>query len=251
MIISDEHRYVFVELPRTGSTAVASELVENYGGRPILGKHSTYRDFLRVATPEQKGYFAFSGIRNPLDVAVSRYVQLKTNKGQRFTDPIKLADRNTAVEKMENRIYRWVHDRDATFEQFLLRWYVLPYDTWASLDHKRMDMILRFEHLSDDFAEVIRRIGLEPVRPLPVVNPTPARQREFESHYTPAAAARAVWVFGPYMEEFGYDFPQSWRKRRVPTASRFFQRFVRLFRSFYWNYARVARGARRPKLAPG
>lgn len=251
MIISDEHRYVFVELPRTGSTAVATELVENYGGRAILGKHSTYRDFLRVATPEQKSYFVFSGIRNPLDVAVSRYVQLKTNKGQRFTDPIKLVDRNTAVEKMENRVYRWVQQNDATFEQFLRRWYLLPYDTWASLDHKRMDMVLRFENLAEDFAEVIGRIGLEPVRPLPIVNPTPARARQFETYYTPAAIARAVWVFGPYMEEFGYDFPETWPKRRAPAGSRFFQRFLRFFRGLYWKYARVARGARRPKLAPG
>jgi hypothetical protein len=29
VIVSDQHRYVFVELPRTGSTAVAAELSEN------------------------------------------------------------------------------------------------------------------------------------------------------------------------------------------------------------------------------
>lgn len=251
MIISDEHRYVFIELPRTGSTAVASELVENYGGRALLGKHSTYRDFLRIATPEQTQYFAFSGIRNPLDVAVSRFVQLKTNKGQRFTDPIKLADRNTAVEKMENRIYKWVQENDATFEQFLRRWYLVPYDTWASLDHKRMDMLLRFESLAGDFAEVIGRIGLEQVRPLPVVNPTPARARDFETYYTPGAINRAVWVFGPYMEDFGYEFPESWGTRTVPAWSRLVQRGLRLIRGLYWKYGRVARGARRPKMAPG
>jgi len=251
VIISDQHRYVFVELPRTGSTAVAAELTENYGGRSILGKHSTYRDFLRIATPDQSQYFTFSGIRNPLDVAVSRYVQLKTNKGQRFTDPAKLADRNTRVEKMENRIYKWVQENDATFEQFLSRWYLLPYDTWASLDHKRMDMVLRFENLSDDFAEGLRRIGLDPVRPLPVVNPTPARSREFEGYYTPRAMDRAVWVFGPYMEQFGYRFPDAWGTMKVPAWSRVVRRAVGLFRGLYWKYGRVARGARRPKMAPG
>ena len=30
----------------------------------------TYRDFLRQATEDEKTYFVFSGIRNPLDVAV-------------------------------------------------------------------------------------------------------------------------------------------------------------------------------------
>jgi hypothetical protein len=251
VIISDEHRYVFIELPRTGSTAAAAELCQNYGGQEKLGKHSTYRDFLRIATPEQKAYFALAGIRNPLDVAVSRYVQLKTDKGQRFSDPVKLAQRNTAVERLETRIYHWIHDNDADFEQFLRRWYLLPYDTWASLDHRRMDMLLRFESLADDFDSALRRLGLEPVRRLPVVNPTRAREGGFESYYTPAAIRRAAWVFGPYMEEWGYAFPAAWGEVRVPAWSRLLMHVLRLGRGIYWKHIRVARGSRQPKMAPG
>ena len=251
MVISDKHGYVFVELPRTGTTAVAAELVENYDGHEILGKHSTYRDFLKVATPEQRQYFAIASIRNPLDVAVSRYVQLKTDKGRRFTDPVKLKQRDTAVERIETRIYRWVQQNDASFEQFLRRWYLLPYDTWASLDHRRMDSVLRFEHLADDFAATLRRIGIEPVRPLPQVNVTVARDRDYESHYTPGAIGRAMWVFGPYMREWGYDFPASWDRRGVPLWARLLYRVARVFRTVYWRFIRVARGARKPKLAPG
>lgn len=251
MIVSDEHRYVFIELPRTGSTAVATELKANYGGREVLGKHSTYRDFLRVATPEQRGYFRIASIRNPLDVAVSRYVQLKTNKGERFSDPIKLAQRNTAVERLETRAYHWVHEHDADFAAFLRHFYVLPYDTWASLDHKRMDSLLRFESLADDFERTLRQMGIEPVRPLPAVNVTAARDREFESYYTPAAIGRAVWVFGPYMQEWGYAFPSSWGRRGVPLWARLLFRVARFGRGVYWRYIRVARGSRSPKLAPG
>src|SRR2546426_260618 len=40
LIVSHKHRYVFVELPRTGSTAVRHELRELYDGTPILHKHS-------------------------------------------------------------------------------------------------------------------------------------------------------------------------------------------------------------------
>lgn len=70
VIISDRHRYLFVELPRTGSTAVHRELKARYDGTPILTKHATYRDFLKVATENQKRYFVFSSVRNPLDDAV-------------------------------------------------------------------------------------------------------------------------------------------------------------------------------------
>jgi hypothetical protein len=251
VIVSDEHRYVFIELPRTGTTAVATELKENYGGREVLGKHSTYRDFLRIATPEQRSYFKIGSIRNPLDVTVSRYVQLKSNKGERFTDPVKLAQRNTAVERLETRAYHWVHDHDADFEAFLKHFYVLPYDTWASLDHKRMDSLLRFETLPADFERTLRQIGIEPVRPLPAVNVTSARDRDFVSYYTPGSIGRAVWVFGPYMREWSYAFPESWGRRRVPLWARLAFRAARFVRGVYWKYIRVARGSRAPKLAPG
>lgn len=256
MMISHEHRYVYIEVPRTGSSAVRRELQEMYGAEPILRKHATYRDFLRQASDEEKTYFAFSGIRNPLDVAVTRYVHLKGNVKDHFTDPWSVKVRNSLASRIERRIFAWVQRTDATFGEFLKRWYLLPYDTWTSLDHQGIDMVLRFEHLHDDFAEALRRIGLEPVRPLPVVNATPGREPDFESYYTPEAARRAVWVFGPYMEQWGYRFPESWGAVRVPAWSKVLMRIVRFYRSIYWKYFRfadyVARRPQRPTAdSPG
>ena len=199
MMISHEHRYVYVEVPRTGSSAVRLELREKYGAEPILRKHATYRDFLRQATEDEKTYFVFSGIRNPLDVAVTRYVHIKGNVKDHFTDTWSVKIRNSLASRIERRIYAWTQRTNATFADFLKRWYIVPYDTWTSLDHERIDMVLRFEHLQEDFAEALRRIGLEQVRPLPAINVTPGRERDFVGYYTPDIVERAVWVFGPYM----------------------------------------------------
>ncbi len=79
MIISDTHRYLFVELPHTGTTAISQELRECYDGRKILHKHARYGDFLRGATASQRDYFVFSCIRNPLDEAVSIYARLRSD----------------------------------------------------------------------------------------------------------------------------------------------------------------------------
>ena len=54
MIISHKHKYVFIELPMTGSTAINNELRENYDGIYVLKKHSSYRDFLKDATEAEK-----------------------------------------------------------------------------------------------------------------------------------------------------------------------------------------------------
>ena len=40
MIISHKHKYVFVELPQTASSAIAKELKANYDGHEILFKQS-------------------------------------------------------------------------------------------------------------------------------------------------------------------------------------------------------------------
>jgi hypothetical protein len=249
MIISHAHRYVFVELPRTGSTAISYELREHYGGEKVLAKHATYRDFLRHATADERGYFAFSSIRNPLDVAVSRYSHIKSNPAGRFTDPAQLAKRRSLPQRMENRIHAWTHRTDASFGDFLRTWYRLPFDTWASLDHHRLDAILRFENLQDDFEAVLGRLGIEMVRPIPVVNVTPDRNREYLSAYTPDLVDHAVWVFGPYMREWGYEFPAEWGPRKVPLSSRLLMRALRPVRWFYWEGLRPSDYVERQKRA--
>lgn len=256
MILSHAHRYVFIETPRTGSRAVATELVEQYDGIPILYTHATYRDFLRRATPDERTYFAFSGIRNPLDIAVSRYTELTTNESGRFTDAREIRIRSNLAGRFERRLYQWVQRNNASFEAFLLRWYVLPYDTWTSLDHKRLDAVLRNETLGDDFEAALRRLRIEPKRPLPVRNVTEGRDPGYVDRYTPRAIRRAAWVFGPYMAEWGYAFPAAWGQVRTPAWSRLLLRAIRPMRSLYWTGMRFrdyGRGrATRPwPTAPG
>ena len=206
MIISHRHRYVFVEMPRTGSRAVADELEQYYDGHEILRKHARIRTSCGTR-PATSGRFSFSSVRNPLDVAVTRYAHLRANKDNRFTEARQISIRNSLASKVERRIHRWMVKHDADFEAFLLRWYLLPYDTWTSVDHRRLDLVMRTETLSDDFSRALERIGIEPNRRLPVVNATPGRETDFVSFYTPRAIKRAAWVFGPYMREWGYEFP--------------------------------------------
>ena len=59
MIVSDKYKYLFIQHPTTASTSIALELCLKYDGKPILWKHANYRDFLTIATEEQKKYFVF------------------------------------------------------------------------------------------------------------------------------------------------------------------------------------------------
>ena len=79
MIISHQHKYIFIGLPLAASTAISKELCEKYGGKPILAKHSIYQDFLKVATKEEKSYKVLACSRNPLDISVSQYSKMMSN----------------------------------------------------------------------------------------------------------------------------------------------------------------------------
>lgn len=247
VIISDRHRYLFVELPRTGSTAVHRELKARYDGTPILTKHATYRDFLKIATEDQKRYFVFSSVRNPLDDAVSKYFKVKGGRAHGAVPrgragnrpPGKRRGRDRLINRLlDTHMTRFVRRTDADFPTFFLRYSVLPYDTWASLDHQRFGLVMHFETLTDDFERALRRIGLEPQRPLPVANPTAGRQPDYASYYVPQIRGRARRVLGPYMERWGYQFPASWGIRGPTRVDWLGYRVYSFFACLYWRYLR-------------
>jgi Sulfotransferase family len=236
MIISHENRYIFVELPQTGSTAVSKELQDKYGGKRILKKHATYRDFLRQATSEEASYFAFAGIRNPMDKLVSLYFKYKydhrnTGRGHFFKDS------NALLKWHMQRQFDFVHGLGADFPSYFLRYYHLPYDDWSSLDHSRMNFIIRFESLSEDFTSLLHQLGIPPLRPLPLMNKTSDRELDFWSYYPREVRSRARWVFGPYFRRWGYKFPADW-EQDLPFASGLACGLANFPRRFYWRYLR-------------
>lgn len=235
MILSDTHEYVFVELPHTGSTAVAAELTHHYGGRAILHKHARYHQFLAQATAKQRRYFVFSGLRNPLDEAVSYYFRYKTDHQGRYSNPANWKRNGGSVSDHSVSQYLFIHDHDADFPAYLRQFYRKPYDNWSNLAHRRMDFVIRFESLEAHFAAVLRRLGLEPVRPLPVVNKTAKRRRAFWEYYPHDLRPWAARIFGPFLLDWGYALPPEWGPLGVPWSSRLLFYAMRPLRRRRWT----------------
>lgn len=238
MIISHAHKYLFIELPRTGSTAVRQELIENYEGIKILHRHSTYFEFLRICSSEEKKYFVFSCIRNPLDVAVSLYFQLKTNHNEKYTDPEMLKYRKSIVERIQNLMFNYVQHSNADFQTFFLRFYIVSYNNWASISDPYYDFVMRFENLQEDFSKALRMIGIEPKTSLPAKNVTAIREKDFLSYYTPPTIRRAKRVFGPFMKQWGYQFPPEWNNSSIPWWNQLEYDFLTIIRTIYWKHFR-------------
>ena len=130
MIISHKHRYVYAELPNTGSTASSQELREHYAGErvdevyPSIHKHAYYHPFERVATADEKTYFLFSGIRDPMDEAVNVFFRHRTNHQGRYTRTRQTMNRGLTSRQVER--YRFASDEQVSFADFFRRYYRAP-----------------------------------------------------------------------------------------------------------------------------
>lgn len=243
MIISKEYKYVFVELPQTASSAIARELVANYKGSEILFKHALYStNFLRQASEEEKKYKVISGLRNPMDICVSNYFKFKTDHENRYSNPRFMKHgllRKYIMRWWNVKQYKNIIGKEESFEDFFLRAYKIPYASWSIMEHKRCDLIIRFESLQKDFDAMLELVGAEKLRDIPIANKTAAKTKTFWEYYdSPKAKKRAKYIFGPYMERWGYAFPDSWAKYPVPWYSRTLYYLINPARKIFWKYLR-------------
>ncbi len=88
-----------------------------------------------------------------------------TDHKHKFSDPDRFAADTRNCNVVVAAEIRFVQQKQPDFGTYLKRYYRTPYNNWSSLAHKDFDFIIRFEHLQDDFAEAMRRIGLELKRP--------------------------------------------------------------------------------------
>ncbi|MDP9463157.1 MAG: sulfotransferase family protein [Actinomycetota bacterium] len=223
-----------MELPHTGTKAISAELRELYDGSMILRKHARYSEFLRTASAAEREYFTFSCIRNPLDVAVSVYFRYKTDHLGRYSE------RRRNVSRGDSEMFDFIRRTEADFPTYFRREYrrPLPYDDFSNEAHHTFDFIVRFENLQEDFATVLGMLGIEPKRSLPIVNRTTERQTDFVSYYPPELIPRARWVFGPYMEKWGYRLPNGWGRLPAPITARIAFRAIGVLRRTYASHLR-------------
>ncbi len=237
MVISQRHKYIYVELQLTGSCAISEELCENYSGERILSKHSRFHEFSRICKDAHAKYFVFSGIRNPLDITVSQYFKAVSNHNRNFTNPKKWKKYGGTLPEKALKRYIYIKNNNADFSDYFKKFYAIPYDDWSRIYHKKMDFIIRFERIEEDFSEVLKLIGLKQIRSLPVVNKTAIRGTNFLEYYNnDELKKKAIRIFGPFLKKWNYDLPDSWGNIHVPLWSRIEFELLGTRRYMKWRY---------------
>lgn len=231
MILCDDYKLAFVQLPHTGSTGIGKVLVEQYGGRSVLCKHS-YLDELKQFYPEAYGsYFIFGGVRNPLDERVSSYFKLKSNHLNLYSgvqSDAKARDSGRLAKSFHSKIV----ENNYSFSEYFLQLVKFVYFNPISIHERRYDFVYRYENLDHDFGSVLRHVGARPTS-LPKNNKTAMRTADFEKYYTKIAQEHAHTLFSPFMDHWGYQFPEDWFESQ--RASLMYKSFSFAVRRLQWK----------------
>lgn len=215
MIISHKHKFLFIGLPFSASSAITKELNLQYEGKPYLKKHSLYNDFRKRATQEELNYFVFAVLRNPMETVVTAYLKMKENTKGIFTNPLLYKENGGHITINQRKKFKFIQKNEANFEEYFLKFYTKPYDNFSRFTIKYCDFIIRYENIQNDYILALTKAGVKNPRPLPFENKTNNKEKEIESYYTPKIKKRAISVFGPFFKKYKYSFPKEWGAVRI------------------------------------
>lgn len=224
MILSTSHNFLFVHVPKTAGTAMASALepfavrgtrtglrrtlrwlpLREAPERAYFRKHETAAAMRFKLGPQVFDRFVrFTVVRNPFEHAVSHYEYLKE-----FRNPRK------AAEFAAMSFDEYLHWRTIARGPFVPSFSVLPDQTHWLVDRKGrllVDRVLRFENLAADFDSLIEVIGLSSIR-MHRINPTKAKAegRSLASYYDSVTADQVRELYARDFRNFGYslEMPQ-------------------------------------------
>lgn len=221
-VISREHGFLFVQNPRTASTAIGEGVLVPMLGAEVVGvpwshetagdKHASTRDLVErglITAADLDQLYVFGAIRNPYDSLVSLYEKMRGTYASLVDDPTSWVHRQRAYVA-SLRVAREAEFPDwAVFHLTRRPAWQLPrvaLTRGRAIDHRYLglDRLLRFESLQADFDAAMDDLGLAHLE-IPRMNVT-GRSTEYRSRYDRRARWVAQRAYRHYEAAFGYTF---------------------------------------------
>ena len=213
MIVSTDHNFIFVHIPKTGGSSMRRILAAYHCGAPRRGPKQVAAALAPFPQPPRRLYFrpharaswarwklgrdffdstfSFAVVRNPYDRAVSRYAFLQQSKNPRHI-----------------RHYRGMSFADFIEEEvFRARFRGLTQMSRIA-DRKGRILVTRVyrqESLDDAIPEICATIGIAPPAQMPRSNVS-TRRSDYRSYFTRSLRNRFETAFAVDIEAFGYTF---------------------------------------------
>ncbi len=211
MIVSREHRFIFVHIFRTAGRSFTKAL-KQFGQEEIPGqthRHHTaleIRDLVGREIWEES--LSFAVIRDPWERLLSQYLyhrqtvrEFRARHGQKPTKVARRTQRRMRRFRDFDAFIKWCAIREAVDEwtRHKLTQSDFLFDESGTL---LVDHILRFETLNEDMRSLERKLGLE--IDLPHINYQP--HRHYSEYYTDETREMVADICRHEIEEFGYTW---------------------------------------------
>lgn len=199
-MISRKKKFIFIHIPRNGGTSVNFALKQfciNYPEEKpgvhkkvpaIFYKHASIKEICKSSQIKCKSFFKFTTVRNPWDRILSLYFW-----------GIYIYPMQSFVQ--EKDFNSWVKNV-FMYQEICEKFRRTQFD-YISIDSKiKMDYIMRFENLQNDWLEVCKRLGIKVE--LPIIYKT---DHENYTHYYNSESRRIIEkIFAIDIEHFGYQY---------------------------------------------
>lgn len=159
MIISHKHKFIYIAIPRTGSTSIR-EALKQYSEEPLLYPYTPLQELSKKFNIAD--YFKFSFFRNPWDMLVSVYLYKKSFSNN-FPDLNFMKYDSCIFKNFENNIINfneWVRDNCSIMNNYFKK-YKTMWDMVSDGDNLNVDYIGTFEHINSDFEYIKYILNLE------------------------------------------------------------------------------------------
>ncbi len=227
MIISPYYRFVFIAVPKTGTTSIEQALnkvlIEENPKRffskltlsrsyqfcyrslsrihvslpppfylPVPYKHEAVSSLKTILPFDIKKYQRFAFVRNPWARLVSQYKQFKRPHFLHNENRLKLHEASLV-----------------SFEAFVHRYTEDPRPMWKFLSDENgnlaIDHIGRFEHLESDFNKICRDLALPKIQ-IAHLNPAQGSTKKYQDYYSPQLLDKINPILKKDAQLFGYTF---------------------------------------------
>ena len=185
-MISHKHRFIFIEVPKTGTTTICSILKNNFDAvQPY--KHLDIEQYKEKFPKETSSYFKFSFVRNPWSRVVSLYHR---KEGMQMKSEMTFSE-----------FVGWIRLATDTCIMPTPKKYMIDF---FKIDNKlKMDFIGKFENLQEDFNTICDKIGI-PQQQLSHKNPT--KHKYYTEYYDEETKQIVAEKYAKDIEYFGYEF---------------------------------------------
>ena len=194
----DEHRCIFVHIPKCAGVSVSKSLFHN-----LAGAHQSLKKYRIMFSPtEFSEYFKFAFVRNPWDRLLSAFFFLK-NGGLTANDKRWSEENLSSYSDFESFVRNGIQRKDIrAFAHFR------PQSDFICLKKQQpaVDFVGYFENLHDDFAYVCRKLNLN--SRLIESNRSPLK-KNYQDYYTGEMRQIVARLYAEDIEMLGYSFDNS------------------------------------------